>query len=79
MIAATNPNYTTTGNAVLKFRLVNVRQTYSFVLFTGSTSAPLAVAQSNPVTFADPNQPQNRRLTLTNNPTEVRTRSHKEQ
>lgn len=44
------------------FRLVNMRASYAFVLFSGGLDKPVAIAQSNAVAFYNDNQPRAPRL-----------------
>ncbi|KAJ7956048.1 Purple acid phosphatase [Quillaja saponaria] len=57
-----NPNYTETGKASLKFELINQRSDFSFALFSGGLSKPKLVAVSNSISFANPNAPVYPRL-----------------
>ncbi|KAM5571674.1 putative inactive purple acid phosphatase 27 [Rosa sericea] len=57
-----NPGYTKTGNATLKFQLINQRADFSFALFSGGLSNPKLVAISNFLTFANPKAPVYPRL-----------------
>ncbi|GMY15114.1 probable inactive purple acid phosphatase 27 [Fagus crenata] len=57
-----NAQYTKTGNAILKFQLINQRADFSFALFSGSLSNPKLVAVSNFVTFSNPKAPLYPRL-----------------
>ncbi|KAM4115580.1 hypothetical protein ACJW30_04G160300 [Castanea mollissima] len=54
--------YTTTGNATLKFQLINQRADFSFALFSGGLSNPKLLAVSNIITFANPKAPLYPRL-----------------
>ncbi|KAI7985101.1 putative inactive purple acid phosphatase 27 [Camellia lanceoleosa] len=55
-------DYTKTGNASLKFILINQRADFSFGLFTGGLSNPKLVAVSNVITFSNPKAPLYPRL-----------------
>ncbi|PON72154.1 Acid phosphatase [Trema orientale] len=55
-------DYTKTGKATLKFRLINQREDFSFALFSGGLSNPKLVAVSNVITFANPKAPLYPRL-----------------
>ncbi|KAM6570303.1 hypothetical protein CsatB_018288 [Cannabis sativa] len=58
-------DYTTTGVATLKFRLINMRADFSFALFTGGFSNPKLVAISNTLpVFANPKAPLYPRLAI---------------
>ncbi|XP_059657397.1 probable inactive purple acid phosphatase 27 [Cornus florida] len=57
-----NPDYTKTGNASLKFLLINQRADISFALFAGGLSNPKLVAISNIISFANPKAPLYPRL-----------------
>lgn len=50
--------------AVLTFELINVRTDIKFVLFTGGFSAPCVLTHSEPLSFANPNQPLYGHLSL---------------
>ncbi|XP_057972375.1 probable inactive purple acid phosphatase 27 [Malania oleifera] len=60
----TSPSYAKTGNASLKFRLINQRADFSFALFSGSLSNPKLVAISNFISFLNPEAPLYPRLAL---------------
>ena len=70
--AVADPAYLTTGVGALPARLVNMRAPWTFVLASGSTSAPVVRAVSEPVNFANVNEPRGARLALTGVPTEMR-------
>ncbi|XP_030477292.2 probable inactive purple acid phosphatase 27 [Syzygium oleosum] len=57
-----NPGYTKTGKASLKFQLINQRADFSFALFSGGVSNPKLVAVSNSIVFANPKAPLYPRL-----------------
>ncbi|XP_068651499.1 nucleotide pyrophosphatase/phosphodiesterase-like [Aristolochia californica] len=57
-------DYTKTGKAVLKFRLINQRADFSFALFSGGLSDPKLVAVSNTISFSNPSAPVYPRLAL---------------
>ncbi|KAK4569041.1 hypothetical protein RGQ29_004442 [Quercus rubra] len=57
-----NGEYTKTGKASLKFRLINQRADFSIALFSGGLSNPKLLAVSNTVTFANPKAPLYPRL-----------------
>lgn len=57
-----NPGYTKTGKASLKFQLINQRADFSFALFSGGISNPKMVAVSNSIIFAYPKAPLYPRL-----------------
>ncbi|KAK7824209.1 putative inactive purple acid phosphatase 27 [Quercus suber] len=57
-----NAEYTKTGKASLKFRLINQRADFSMALFSGGLSTPKLLAVSNTVTFANPKAPVYPRL-----------------
>ncbi|GMN56632.1 hypothetical protein TIFTF001_025742 [Ficus carica] len=59
-----NSNYAQTGNASLRFRLINQRADFSFALFSGGVSNPKLVAISNFISFANPKAPLYPRLAL---------------
>ncbi|CAJ1975044.1 unnamed protein product [Sphenostylis stenocarpa] len=59
-----NPRYTETGKAVLKFQLINQRADFSFALFSGGLSDARLVAVSNSISFANPKAPVYPRLAL---------------
>ncbi|KAM7475741.1 hypothetical protein LguiB_022984 [Lonicera macranthoides] len=54
--------YKKTGNASLRFRLINQRADFSFALFSGGLSNPKVVAISSVVNFANPKAPLYPRL-----------------
>jgi hypothetical protein len=64
MYAKSSPDYMKTGNAVLKFMLINQRADFSFALFTGGLSNPTLVSVSNHVSFINPKAPVYPRLAL---------------
>ena len=70
--AAADPAYLSTGTGVLPARLVNMRAPYTFLLASGSPSAPVVRAASSAVTFANANEPRGARLAVTGTPTEMR-------
>ncbi|KAK6920513.1 Purple acid phosphatase, N-terminal [Dillenia turbinata] len=57
-----NSNYTKTGKAYHKLRLINQRADFSFALFSGGLSNPQVVAVSNAVRFENPKAPVYPRL-----------------
>ncbi|KAK4775589.1 hypothetical protein SAY87_023550 [Trapa incisa] len=57
-----SPDYTKTGKASLKFRLINQRADISFALFAGGLLNPKLVALSNSIIFANPKAPLYPRL-----------------
>ncbi|KAM3704210.1 hypothetical protein ACB098_04G156000 [Castanea mollissima] len=57
-----NAEYTRTGKASLKFRLINQRADFSISLFSGGLSNPKLLSVSNTVTFANPKAPVYPRL-----------------
>lgn len=57
-----NSNYLKTGNATLKFQLINQRADFSFALFSGGLSSPKLVAVSNSISFTNPKAPLYPRL-----------------
>ncbi|KAA8540682.1 hypothetical protein F0562_024399 [Nyssa sinensis] len=59
-----NPDYTKTGKASLRFQLINQRSDFSFALFTGGLSNPKLVAISNYIGFANPKAPVFPRLAI---------------
>jgi acid phosphatase type 7 len=60
------PNgYATTGNATLRFQLVNLRTSFVFALVQGTAQFPLLVARSGLVAFAQPAAPTGVHLALT--------------
>ncbi|XP_059443952.1 probable inactive purple acid phosphatase 27 [Corylus avellana] len=61
-VKSSNSEYTKTGKAVLKFRLINQRADFSFAVFSGGLSNPKLVAVSNYITFANPKAPLYPRL-----------------
>lgn len=70
--AKTDPGYLKTGNGTLTFRCINMRSDYVFALLSGGPTSPRLVAQSNSVTFNNPNAPRAVRLALTTSRTEMR-------
>lgn len=57
--------YTVTGNATVRFRLLNLRwPEYIFVLVQGPTQYPTVVARSNSVSFDNPSAPSGIHLAL---------------
>ena len=67
------PNsYATTGNATLRFQLVNLRTSFVFALVQGTAQFPLLVARSGGVAFAQPAAPTGVHLALTAAPDEMR-------
>ncbi|CAM6117218.1 unnamed protein product [Calypogeia fissa] len=56
------PDYASTGEGTLKFRLINMRADYSFGFFKGDVTSPVLMALSNPVQFANPKAPGYLRL-----------------
>ncbi|KAI7985100.1 putative inactive purple acid phosphatase 27 [Camellia lanceoleosa] len=60
--SSSESDYTKTGNASLKFILINQRADFSFGLFTGGLSNPKLVAVSNVITFSNPKVPLYPRL-----------------
>ncbi|MED6212696.1 putative inactive purple acid phosphatase 27, partial [Stylosanthes scabra] len=59
-----NPAYVRTGMAMLRFRLINQRSNFSFVLFAGGLKMPRLTAISNFITFLNPKAPVYPRLAL---------------
>ncbi|CAB4280508.1 unnamed protein product [Prunus armeniaca] len=57
-----NADYVTTGEASLKFQLINQRADFSFALFSGGLFSPKLLAVSNAVSFVNPNAPLYPRL-----------------
>ncbi|KAG2678538.1 hypothetical protein I3760_11G007300 [Carya illinoinensis] len=55
-------DYTKTGKASLKFRLINQRSDFSFALFSGGLSNPKLLAVSNTIAFVSPKAPLYPRL-----------------
>ncbi|VVB00021.1 unnamed protein product [Arabis nemorensis] len=61
------PDYTKTGNVILKFQIINQRADISFALFSGGLWSPKLVGVSNTVAFANPKAPVYPRLALGKN------------
>lgn len=57
-----SPSYHKTGNASMKFQLINQRADFSFALFSGGLSNPKLLAVSNVISFANPKAPVYPRL-----------------
>ncbi|KVH98147.1 Iron/zinc purple acid phosphatase-like C-terminal domain-containing protein [Cynara cardunculus var. scolymus] len=57
-----NSNYVKTGNATLRFQIINQRADFSFALFTGGVESPKLVAISDPISFVNPKAPLYPRL-----------------
>ncbi|XP_054807002.1 probable inactive purple acid phosphatase 27 [Prosopis cineraria] len=57
-----NEDYTKTGQASLKFLLINQRSDFSLALFSGGLSNPKLVAISNTISFVNPKSPLYPRL-----------------
>lgn len=57
-----NPVYTKTGKALIRFQIINQRADFSFALFSGGLSNPKLVAVSNSISFANPKAPLYPRL-----------------
>ncbi|XP_071918389.1 probable inactive purple acid phosphatase 27 [Coffea arabica] len=55
-------SYIKTGEASIKFQLINQRADFSFALFSGGLSNPSLLAVSNHITFANPKAPVYPRL-----------------
>jgi len=70
--ANSSTTYLSTGAGSLNFRLINMRQNYIFVFFTNGTASPVVSGRSNPVTFADPNEPLQPHLAYTGDVTQMR-------
>ena len=70
--SAVDPAYLSTGSGALPARLVNMRAPYTFVLATGGLARPVAVAVSQPVAFANYDEPRAARLAATGDATEMR-------
>jgi hypothetical protein len=70
--ADADKNYLTTGAGALPARLVNMRSPWTFVLASGSPSAPVVRAVSGAVAFANNNEPRGARLAVTGVGTEMR-------
>eukprot|EP00698_Gefionella_okellyi_P020824 TRINITY_DN6617_c0_g1_i1.p1 TRINITY_DN6617_c0_g1~~TRINITY_DN6617_c0_g1_i1.p1 ORF type:complete len:564 (+),score=100.33 TRINITY_DN6617_c0_g1_i1:99-1694(+) len=60
-----------TGSGSLRFRLVNMRSSYTFVLFRSGLKDPKAAATSNEVRFLNNNQPLQVHLALTSHENEM--------
>lgn len=67
-----DPSYLTTGVGSLPARMINMRSPFTFVLATGGLQSLVAVAVSNPVEFANYNEPRAARLAVTGVATEMR-------
>ena len=48
--------YSSTGQGCVSFRLLNLRDSYSFALMRGNVSSPLLLARSAAVGFKEPNE-----------------------
>ncbi|CAA3027841.1 probable inactive purple acid phosphatase 27 [Olea europaea subsp. europaea] len=57
-----NPDYTSTKKASVRFQLINQREDFSFALFAGGLSNPKLKAISNSIAFANPKAPVYPRL-----------------
>ncbi|BFG32314.1 hypothetical protein CerSpe_185880 [Prunus speciosa] len=57
-----NADYVKTGEASLKFQLINQRADFSFALFSGGLFSPKLLAVSNAVSFVNPKAPLYPRL-----------------
>ncbi|KAG6553828.1 hypothetical protein Mapa_004745 [Marchantia paleacea] len=57
-----NPDYSSTGKGLLRFRLINQRADFAFGFFTGDIYNPVLVAVSNKVSFRNPKAPGYLRL-----------------
>ncbi|BBN00519.1 acid phosphatase type 7 [Marchantia polymorpha subsp. ruderalis] len=57
-----NPDYSSTGKGMLRFRLINQRSDFAFGFFTGDIYNPVLVAVSNKVSFRNPKAPGYLRL-----------------
>jgi hypothetical protein len=66
-----DPNYLATGNVTVSFRMVNLRTDFVFVLAKSMENYPskvTVIAQSQPVLFANANEPKSPRLTFSHQP-----------
>ncbi|CAF2149706.1 probable inactive purple acid phosphatase 24 [Brassica rapa] len=58
------PEYTKSGNVIVKLQIINQRADVSFALFSGSLDQPVLLGVSNPVAFVNPKAPVYPRLAL---------------
>ncbi|KJE91696.1 hypothetical protein CAOG_02793 [Capsaspora owczarzaki ATCC 30864] len=66
-----SPTHLSSGSGSLTFTLINMRDSNSFVFFRGGLTAPVAVAQTDPVEFESYDIPMHPHLAITDNPSEM--------